>query len=234
MKTKEFFKTIAVTLILFISGSMANAQESTGKKYVLKSVQQIYEEKPSGKAVFFEYNDKLHLTEMALWEANWSDLSKPVLIARNKIKTDGQGRISQIDLYEVPSAVSEPIEPYPHIGRIVYEYDNNGKPAKRSVYDASVSLEEPETTATFKHDNEGRLIKIESSTGAYKSWEYNDKGQLVKTQFWSSDPDIQKKKPTKPMFIMMQDYLQEKIITVRHIPSNLSIAIWIMNTRMGS
>lgn len=126
-------------------------------------------------------------------ESYWGNISNPKLVARNKIKTDDQGRISQIDLYEVPGAISEPIEPYPHIGRIVYEYDNNGKPAKRSVYDASASLEEPEVTGVFEYDTEGRLIKIQSSSGAYRSWEYNEKGQLIRTQFWAPDPSIAEK-----------------------------------------
>lgn len=135
----------------------ANAQghvdyvESTGKKYVLKSITQVYEGNPTGEGVYFEYNNKLQLQEMALWQANWQALAKPKLMARNKVQTDKEGRITQIDLYEVPGAVSEPIEPYPHIARIVYEYGIDGKPTKRLIYDASSSLEEPEATATFTY-----------------------------------------------------------------------------------
>lgn len=173
----------------------ANAQghvdyvESTGKKYVLKSITQVYEGNPTGEGVYFEYNNKLQLQEMALWQANWQALAKPKLMARNKVQTDKEGRITQIDLYEVPGAVSEPIEPYPHIARIVYEYGIDGKPTKRLIYDASSSLEEPEATATFTYNKDGKMIKMESSAGGWIDSEYNEKGQLVRFQIHiPSDP----------------------------------------------
>ncbi|MDO4691793.1 MAG: T9SS type A sorting domain-containing protein [Porphyromonadaceae bacterium] len=112
------------------------------------------------------------------------DLSGGRLVARNKIATDGHGRITTIDIYSAPQ-VSEPIEPFPHDTRIVYSYDKDGKPTKREVFDPETSMTEPDMSATFKHDAQGRWIKLEGTGGGFLSRDYNEKGQLIRTQFFA-------------------------------------------------
>lgn len=172
-------KAVAVAAALFLGGSAANAQLNTDKKYVFTGAHFTFKPRPKYKKGFqLNYDKTLQLTEILILLPT-KDYEDVMVGARHKVQTDGKGRVKQIDMYFAPQGVSEPVEPYPLMTRIVYSYDAQGNPTLRETFDMT-SPNQDRAAAKVEADKKGRIVKISGEQGSLITWDYNEKDQLVK------------------------------------------------------